>query len=979
MNSPLILVGQTIVFRGLSASCLALAVCLSPVGFAQPKPTLTPADYAKWETLVQGTLSSDGKWLAHEIRRTDRNDELRVSATAGGKTYVVAFCSAAAFSADSQWLACESTVSEAEQDRLRKARRPVQNKLSMLDLATGAVTSIDDVQSFAFAGEKAYVAFRRYPPARDAGAGLTANAANAAPGGRGGGGGRGGAGGPGGDTEIDPVGSALTVRNLATGIDTTFGGVTSYSWQENGTNLAMAIGLEGRAGNALQVFDPRAGSLRVLDSGPALFADLAWRKESSDLAALRSMKKDGYEGESYAVVAWKNLGDKRAAQVEAPKRIVAARAPQWSEDGSTVYVGLAEWSKKPESQRSDEDPSTVEVWHWKDVNVISEQKLTTARDRDRNALAAWHIESGRLVPLSANPKEDVRLSKRGPRALALDGTPYDVDSEFGRRFTDVYQVNLETGARAAVASHLVPPVDFSPGGRYVLQFKGSDFWVYDLDTGASRDISKEAPTGFTNKENDYPVQQKPSYGVAGWTKDDHSVIVYDAYDLWELFPDGTTKPRRLTDGSAEEVRHRYVRMSPRQAGGGRGGRGGRGGGEDPEWIDLGKPLYLSLEGRWTKRTGYARLENGKVERLVWLDKGVRGLEKAKDADVLVYQSGAWDDSPNFFAAGLDLKNPRRVSDTNPFAPQYAWGRAELIDFKNSKGDRLQGALYYPANYERGKQYPMIVQIYEIESNQLHNWTAPSERATYNPAVWTQKGYFVYRPDIVFRPREPGVSALDCVTAGVKKVLDTGMVDTKKVGLVGHSWGGYETTFIATQTDLFAAAVAGGPLTNLASSYGEIYWNNGGPETDHAEVGQERMEVPLYEDPQSYIRNSAVYFANKLKPPLLLSVGDHDGASDWHQDIELYNSARRAGKTVVMLVYEGENHSVAQKANQLDYHRRINDWFDHYLKGNDPQNWITKGVTVLDRERELKSNGQSGGRGGAGNPAPVGTASGGGQF
>ncbi len=946
----------------------ALAVC--PGVFAQSKPTLTPADYGKWETLGQGTLSPDGKWLAHEIRRTDGNNEMRVSPVAGGKTHVVAFCSGAAFSADSQWLACETTVSEAEQDRLRKARRPVQNKLSVLSLDSGTVTAIDDIQSFAFASDKAYVAFRRYPPARDAAAAPAA----AAPAGRGGAGGRGG--GQATDAESDPVGSALTVRNLATGVDTTFGNVTNYAWQEKGTNLAMTIGLEGRAGNALEVFDPRAGSLRVLDSGPALFADLTWRKESNDLAALRSVKKDGYEGESYSVLAWKNLGEKRSGQVEAPRRIVAARAPQWSEDGATVYVGVAEWPKKPETHRSDEDPSTVEVWHWKDVNVVSEQKLTAARDRDRNALAAWHIESGRLVPLATNPKEDVRLARRGSRALVLDGVPFEVDGEFGRRYTNIYQVNLETGARASVASRVVPPVDFSPGGRYALQFKGADFWVYDLETNASRDISKDAPTGFTNKENDYPVEQKPSYGVAGWTKDDHSVIVYDAYDLWELFPDGSAKPRRLTEGGKEEVRHRYVRMdTARPGGGGRGGRGGRGGGEDPEWIDLAKPVYLSLEGRWTKRTGYARLVNGSVERLVWVDKGVRGLEKAKDADVLVYQAGAWDDSPNFFAAGMDLKNPRKVSDTNPFASQYAWGRAELIDYKNSKGDRLQGALYYPANYERGKKYPMIVQIYEIESNQLHNWTAPTERATYNPAVWTQRGYFVYRPDIVFRPREPGVSALDCVTSGVKKVLDTGMVDAKKVGLVGHSWGGFETTFIATQTDMFAAAVAGGPLTNLASSYGEIYWNSGGPETNHAEVGQERMEVPLYEDPQAYIRNSAVYFANKLHPPLLLSVGDHDGASDWHQDIELYNSARRAGKTVVMLVYAGENHSVAQKANQIDYHRRINDWFDTYLKGNDAKDWITKGVTVLDRERELKSNGQSGGRGGASNSSPVGTGTG----
>jgi len=925
-------------------ACIAMA---APCVLAQSKPALKPADYGRWETLGQATVSPDGKWLAYDIRRTDRNDELRVSPASGGKTHAVAFFSAPAFSGDSRWLGCEASVSEDEQDRMRKASRPVQNKLSLLDVTTGAVTTIDQVQSFAFSSEGAFVAFRRYPPAGGGSAGTPA-----AGGGRGGRGGRGSTDAPAATSERDPTGSALTIRNLTTGVDTTFGDVTSFAWQEgSGLNLAMTIGVEGRTGNAIQVYDPRAGSLRVLDSGAALFTALTWRKDSADLAALRSVKQEGYDGESYVVLAWKNLGEKRSSHIDAPKRTVAARRPQWSEDGAIVYVGVAEWLKKPDAKKSDEDPSTVEVWHWKDANVISEQKLTVARDRDRSALAAWRVETSRLVPLSTNPKEDVRAPRLGLRALALDGVPYENDAMFGRRFTDVYKVNLETGARAQVASKLVPPVDFSPGGRYALNFRGGDFWVYDLESGASRDISKAARTTFINKENDYPVESKPSYGVAGWTTNDRSVIVYDAYDLWELFPDGG-EPKRLTDGGAEEVRHRYARVTPAAGAGAGGGRGGRGGGgEDPEWIDLAKPVYLSLEGRWTKRSGYALLENGKVDRAIFLDKGVRGLQKAKDAGVMVYQAGRWDESPNFFAAA-DLKNPRRVSDTNPFASEYAWGRSELVDYKSSHGDRLQGALYYPANFESGKEYPMIVQIYEIESNQLHNWTAPSERATYNPAVWTQNGYFVLRPDITFRPREPGISALDCVTLAVKKVLEGGKVDARHVGLVGHSWGGYETTFIVTHSDLFAAAAAGGSLTNLASSYGEIYWNTGAPETNHVEVGQERMEVPLYEDPQAYIRNSAVYAANKLAAPLLLSVGDHDGASDWHQDIEFYNAARRAGKPCVMLVYVGENHAVAQKANQIDYHRRINAWFDHYLKGAPAERWMTEGVSVLEREREI---------------------------
>jgi len=928
--------------RTLALLALAAAV------LAQTKPTLLPADYGKWETLGAGSLSPDGKWLAYEIRRASGDGELRIAPVAGGKTQVVAFCSSAAFSSDSRWLACSATVSESEQDKLRKAHKPIQTKLTTVELLSGTTTTVDDVQSFAFAGDGPYLAFRKYAPTPAEPAG---NAA-AAGGGRGGRGGRGGAGEGDSETERDPTGSVMLVRNLAAGVDTTFGNVTNYSWQDKGSNLAMTIGVDGRTGNAIEVFDPRAGSLRVLDNGPALFTALTWRKESSDLAALRSVKNEAYEGESYLALAWKNLGDKLTTKVDAPQRIVSTRAPQWSEDGSTVYLGVAPWPTKIAVKKSDDDPATVEVWHWQDVNVISEQKLTAARDRDRNAPAAWHLASGKLVQLSDNLKEDVRLPRTGSRALALDGVPYQNDAMFGRSFVDVYKIDLDTGVRTEVARHLIPPVEFSPGGRYALNFREGDFSVYDLDAGTSRNLTKDAKIALTNKENDYPVSQKPAYGVAGWTKGDRSVIVYDTNDLWEIAADGSGPAKRLTDGAAEEIRYRYVRILPAGGGGGRGGRGGAG---NNEAIDLDKPLYLGMEGRWSKKTGYSVLQNGKLDRLIYQDKSVRGLEKAKDADVFTYQAGAWDESPNFFA-GSDLKAARKVSETNPFASQYAWGKAELVEYKNSHGDRLQGALYYPATYEKGKQYPMIVQIYEIESNQLHNWTAPSERATYNPTVWTQHGYFVFRPDIVFKPREPGLSALDCVTSGVKKVLASGMIDAQHIGLTGHSWGGYETTFILTHSDLFAAGAVGGALTNLSSSVGEIYWNTGAPETNHVEVSQERMQVPLYEDPQAYIKNSATFVANRLAAPLLMEVGDHDGASDWHQDIEFYNAARRAGKPCLMLVYEGENHSVAQKANQIDYHRRINAWFDHYLKGAPAEAWMTKGVSVLERERELKSTG-----------------------
>src|SRR5260370_5470420 len=182
---------------------LPLAASFAVAAPAQLKPTLKPADYGRWETLGPAALSPDGKWLAHEIRRTDKNDELRVGPAGGGKTHALAFCSSPVFSADSRCLACEATVSEAEQDKLKKAKKPVQNKMTVLELATGTVTTVDDVQSLAFSADAAYLRFRRYPPTRE----------TASP-----------AGGRGGNAEPrDPAGPTLTVRNLAHGTDTTFG------------------------------------------------------------------------------------------------------------------------------------------------------------------------------------------------------------------------------------------------------------------------------------------------------------------------------------------------------------------------------------------------------------------------------------------------------------------------------------------------------------------------------------------------------------------------------------------------------------------------------------------------------------------------------------------------------------------------------------------------------------------------------------
>jgi dipeptidyl aminopeptidase/acylaminoacyl peptidase len=265
-------------------------------------------------------------------------------------------------------------------------------------------------------------------------------------------------------------------------------------------------------------------------------------------------------------------------------------------------------------------------------------------------------------------------------------------------------------------------------------------------------------------------------------------------------------------------------------------------------------------------------------------------------------------------------------------------------------------LTYPANYQPGKKYPMLVYYYEKLSQGFHQYVGPSDRAVYNTQVFSQEGYFVLRPDVLFQKRNPGWSGLDCVTSAVKAALaKVPDIDAQRVGAMGHSWGGYQSAFYAVHAPgTFAAAIAGAPLTNLISMYGYTSGNSGLAESQHFETSQERMEVPLWADRQAYIRNSTVFAMDALKIPLLLEEGDADGNVNPFQSQELYNFGRRLGKQVVYLVYEGENHNVARAESQRDYHTRQIEWFAHYLKSEPAADWIANGETYQARQRILKA-------------------------
>ena len=908
---------------------------------AQSKQPPAAADYGQWETLVaqpRGGLSPDGQWVAYGVNRSNRNNELRVTRVADGLTRTAALGSQPVFSADSKWLGCAIGFSEAVEEKLRKQKKPIQRKLGILELSGGEVTTIESVEAFAFDSSGRHLAFRRYPlePKDPPDPAATDDGAPA-------------------------PGSTLVVRDLATGRDTTFGNVSEFAWQDKGPLIAFTISADDKIGNGLHVYDPGTSALRVLDSAAAGYVGLTWRKDADDLVVLRGAPDDRHDGPIHTVLAWSRVGSAEPVRhsyepssdrsFPSGTRTVAFRRPAWSEDGAIVFVGIAAWNDKPAKEKesaagekaaganADEDePPTVDVWHARDVEVIPRQKVSAASDRRRNMLAAWHVNDGSFVPLGQSLFEQVTPIKRQQLAYVASWPAYAMERSIGRTAADLALIDLTTGKRTAVVDRIDDGyVQSSPTGRYLLFFNADHFWTIDTRTRATTNITKNVAATFVNRESDVTVRQKPPFGVAGWTARDESVILYDKFDLWQVASDGS-QATRLTDGTAEQVRHRYARLNP-----------------DDEWIDIEKPIAVSLFGVWSKRSGYGWVRAGtrSVEHRVWLDKSVTALGKAKDADVYAYVAQSFDDSPDIFVGTADLASAQPVTATNPFQAKFTWGRAELVEYKSDRGERLQGALYYPAGYEPGRKYPMIVYLYERLSDTLHRYVAPSERDYYNTGVFTSRGYLVLQPDIVFRPREPGVSVVECVGPAVKKVIAMGIADAAHVGVVGHSWGGFDAAFLTTHTGIFAAGVAGAPITDLVSNYGNHHWSSGIAETDHIETGQQRMEVPLYDDLAAYIRNSAVFNVQNMKTPLLIEVGDGDGTVFWHQGIELYNIARRAKKDVVLLAYAGEDHGLRKKANQIDYQQRILEWFGHYLRNEPARPWITSGVSVLERERQLK--------------------------
>ena len=936
--------------RSLAPLLAAAMLTLPSPASAQERPLVTPDDYGRWENLGQTALSPFGDWIAYVVSRVDETSELRVRSIAGqagnDSTRVFPWGSAPVFSRDGRWLAWTVGLPPEERERLEEQDQPARNKAGLMDLRTGEIREFESVSQRVFDATGRFLALRGYPPDEPRG-----------------------------------KGADLRVVELAMGAETAFGNVGELGWSPAGSLLALAVSTGTDVGNGVQVYDAASATLRSADASGSAYRSLSWRDDSSDLAVLRSRNAASADGTAYDVLAWRGLDrrmeattlDANTAGVPDSLEVVRHRAPAWSDDGTMISIGLrpveaegdeeeGEESGDPgagetsdegtaesdDSPEEEPDLPALQIWHTSDVRLFPEQKVAEGRDASRTLLAVWHLDEERVVPLGTDLMADALLLHGWETALEGTDEPYPWGAMFGRPYHDVRAIDTETGERGQILTR-VRYAWPSEGGGWMLSWDGSAYHTLNLRTGEKHDVTSGLDAEFADTEYDTPTDMTPprGFGAPLWLQDDDAVLLYDKHDIWRVAPDGSGGIR-LTRGAETGVTHRIANL--------------RGDADEPG-IDPDSRPYLTLYDEKTEQRGYGRFAEGweTSETLLMEDALLGGLARADSADVILYRAERFDDPPDYFAAGPDFADPVQVTGINPFIDEVAWGRAELVDFVSEGGRDLQAVLLLPANHEEGRAVPTIVYTYEILSPQMHRFRPPSERDYYNYTAWTQHGYAVLLPDIVYRARDPGVSALESVRAAVAKAVEMGVTDPDAVGLIGHSWGGYQATFLPTRTDIFAASVAGAPLTDFVSFMGQIHWNPGIAELSHWETGQARMEVPFWEDPEAHRRNSPIHEVHNMETPLLMAFGNEDGVVDWDQGTEFFNFARRAEKQMVLLVYEGEDHGFRREANQRDYHRRILEWFGHYLKGEPAPSWITDGVALdaLEYEKKRVAKGSSG--------------------
>jgi dipeptidyl aminopeptidase/acylaminoacyl peptidase/peroxiredoxin len=853
--------------------------------------------------------------------------------------------------------------------------------LFVLDLQTGKVESIGKVSRWTMPGDANYLLYQMGSTDGDEGTDngdRGAGAPEGAAGGRRGGGRRGapGAGGRSGGRGAGragpagrggssaprrPSGSELVIRDLATAKERKLKDVVSYGYSRKAAVLwyhtsVREVAKDKKdksedAGHGLFVQLPNGDNNRQLLKGIANVSSVTFSRDEKQIAFLSDKVEFGDSKAKNDLYLWSMSRDlshdedgtaKRIAYVGAagmPPTMRVSGSPSFTREGNALSFSVTSPPKPAALPILDEDQVDLDLWSYRDGLLQTMQASGRGRSGSSALTAVYWCNDNKIVVVGDERMPSLRfMGTNGAYMTGSYSKPYEAEVQWDGRYSDQWLINARTGERTQVLEKHRGRVSSSPGGKYLMWFDKDYHWIsMNVATGERRDLTGNLHVPFHRWDDDHPSPDS-AYGVAGWAENDSAVLIYDEYDVWKVSPK-SGRAVCVTDGYGRE--HRLQLRLQRLPGP-----------DDSIWVA--DEMMLSARDLESMATGFyadSLRRSQKPAKLWMVDKAISGLTRPPKSTRLFFNLSTFREYGDLWTAKADFTGHKKLTDVNPQQDEYRWGNAELVNWTDGNGDKRTGVLVKPDGFDPQKKYPMMVYFYEKLSQNLHRYVAPTPGTSPNAAYYVSNGYLWFMPDIVYEIGYPGPSCVKCVVSGVQHLIQQGFVDKDAVGAAGHSWGGYQTAFLVTRTNIFKAVESGAPVSNMLSAYGGIRYDSGMSRQFQYEQTQSRIGGTPWEYPLRYTENSPIHFADRVQTPVLILHNDKDGAVPWTQGIEYFVALKRLGKEAYLFNYNGEPHGLRKAANKRDWTRRMAEYFDHHLRGAKVPDWMTEGVPYRERAAE----------------------------
>ncbi|MBX3043196.1 MAG: S9 family peptidase [Candidatus Kapabacteria bacterium] len=894
------------------------------------KKQFTHEDAMKFRSIRSTAISDNGLWVAYSVFPDRGDGNLIVSAGDDTNKVIIPRGDRPVFSNDGYWLAAVQMPKSLDVENAKSPKDKPKNGMILLRNSTGKFDEFENINKFEFSNDSKWLIYQKYKDDNRKSDKM----------------------------KKKEIGSELIIKHLFSGTEIKIDDVSEYLLDSTSTYLFYTVSSpEGKRDGVYRrdLKEDFAPETAINKMENTFFSALAWNDNKNSLAYISStLRKDGRPDEGQLIL-WEKISPqtmKFAVTSTAVKKgwyIPAKNKTQWSEDGLKLFFGLKPNSEKDtadiedlkftESSFYDADSilynSDDLIWHWKDPRISTHQVNWWNKNKDRTYAAVYDAERRNFFQLADETLEDVKYSDNSNFTIGYDDSKYALQSTWGGWFYDLYVIDLNTGERKLVVEAIAETANLSPLGKHIVYFKDKNWHIYDTETGKMSNITERIKIPFHDIDQDLPIEAG-SYGIGGFFELDKYVLIYERNDIYKFFlgDHGSFVNLTATVGRRLDITFRLRQTNTRK-----------------KVFSEKDTVYMHGYSHKSKNTNLYFLETHIAGGInICTESGMGHIEgknyffvkKAQNADKILYTKESFDEFPDLWYSDIFLDSAKKISDVNPEMKDFIWGTTESLSWVSPVGDTLDGYLIKPDGFDPKKKYPVLVYYYERFSEHTHRFYQP--RINHRPAyqVYLGEGYLVFVPDVKYRDGRPGTDAVDAVTSGVQTLIDRGIADPKKLVIQGHSWAGYQTAYIVTQTDMFAAAGAGAPVGNMTSAYSQIRTESGLARQFQYEKYQSRIGGNLWDSLDAYIRNSPVFYANKAVTPLLILHGNVDEAVPFSQGVELYLAFRRLSKNCVMVEYRNEPHHPRKYENRLDWAIKMKQWFDHYALGKPAPEWISEG-------------------------------------